>query len=612
MSKPAGFGRPLAAFLLVLLGMVAPLTAIGAAQSEDEGLISETEYESPQFGFAVEWEEPWAALEDDVQSSRSRGDQLKLQSDGAVVQVFAVLSDGTTAEEYSDLTVEAFTDAFPDLEVLDQAGDDEVAAAIVEFTDTDDTTIRQFIETRVVSDGAAEEYLISIDLVARVADLEDELDGAQDAITLDGDPLFTALDLVEIPEGEKRDDDTETATDSGTESSTETETAPETETETDAETETESTSETATDTDTDTDTDTETSTETEVTAGDVTPQYRGGVARTGEQPGPGPEQEPATLWTYETGDDFGALSPAISGDLIFFGPNALYGVELETGDLDGSIEEDVGFVAPMATADGIVYAAWEGSAVYALDPAAKEVIWTFDTGDEALIGGAPAVDGGVVYAGTYSGDLFAIDVDDGEEIWSAEIGASVTAPALVDGVLYVAGGDPATMYAFDPENGDELWSAEYGGGTTYGAFAVADDNIYAANGDGTLYALSTEDGDELWTAELGNEDATGTPAVVDGVVYAAGPEDDFYALDAATGEELWSVQLDGTIYSQPVVADETIFVGDGEGTLYALATADGDELWTVRLDGPVEGSPVILDGVIYVGGNGTIYALGES
>ncbi|MDQ4099159.1 MAG: PQQ-like beta-propeller repeat protein [Chloroflexota bacterium] len=490
MTTRSGIARLLALLLIFVVGMATPLAPSAAAQNEEEGLLSDTEYESPQFGYSVEWDEPWTALEDETSSSRSEGtDLLLLESDAANLQVFSTASGTTDAEEYLEITIESFSDTYEDLNVLDQSVSEELAAAVLEVTAQDGAPTYQFLEIRLV-DGD-EEYLISIDLNARVEYFHDELSGAQEAITLDGDQLFTALDLVELPDAQAREEDTET----------------ETEPETDA----------------------------PQAADDVTPQYRGGVARTGEQPGPAPEGEPEVLWTFETDDDFGELSPAVSGDLIFFGPNALYGVEIETGDLDGSIEEDLGFVAPMATADGIVYATWEGGAVYALDPVAGEVVWTFETGDEALIGGAPAVSEGMVYLGTGNGDLFALDVESGEEVWTAEIGASFVAPAIVDGVLYIAAGEPATMYAFDAESGDELWSTEYADSTSYGALAVVDETIFVANGDGNLYALSTDEGEEIWVAELGNTTATGTPAVVDGVVYVVGGDGSLHAI-AGTGE----------------------------------------------------------------------------
>lgn len=573
--------RPLAAVLLVLLGVFAPAFPV-AAQDEEDGLLSATEYESPQFGHSVEWDDSWTADEIGTISSEDGGfDLLVLSGFPAIFQVYAAPADGITANEQIENSIETYTEEAEDFKVINQAGDEDLAAAVVEY-DLIGDLVRDLTEVRMVDGG---DTLLTVVLFAPVDDFEEQVARAQETITLDGEAPFSSLDLVDI--SSTGTSETATETDTGTE--TETETATETETETE----------------------TSTDTETESAESDVTPQYRGGAARTGEQPGPAPEGEPETLWTYETGDDFGALSPAISGELIFFGPNALYGVELATGDLDGSLEEDVGFVAPMAAADGVVYAAWEGGAIYALDPAEKEVIWMFDTGGEALIGGTPVVGDGVVYVPTYDGDLFAIDAEEGEEVWSAEIGSSVVAPALVDGILYVAGGNPATMYAFDPESGDELWSREYGGNTTYGAFAVADDTIYAANSDGVLYALSTEDGAEVWTAELENSDATGTPAVANGVVYAAGDGEDFYALDAENGEELWSVQLGADSSSQPVVVEDTVFIGDTGSTLYALSTEDGEEVWTVDLDGAVEGSPVILDGVIYVDSAGTINALGE-
>ena len=215
MSKPAGFGRPVTVFLLVLLGMVAPLTATGAAQSEDEGLISETEYESPQFGYAVEWEETWEAQEEGTESSEEGGyDLLTLSSGPAVFQIYAAEAGGATAEEEVERLIESYGDDYDDFETIDKGGDDELAAAIVDY-DLEGTLVRDLTEVRLVDDG---DTLLTVVVFAPVDDFEDAVDDAQESITLDRDPPFSTLDLVDISAT------TSTETDTQTETATETET----------------------------------------------------------------------------------------------------------------------------------------------------------------------------------------------------------------------------------------------------------------------------------------------------------------------------------------------------------------------------------------------------
>jgi outer membrane protein assembly factor BamB len=565
-------GRLLSVMVLLLVAVASPFHAVAATQSEEDGILSDSEYESPQFGFLVEWDDPWTVQETSTESSDADGyDMLTLDSDMARIQFYAIETpSGSTAESFMDALIEVYTEDDPGLEVIDRVSDEELAGAVVEY-ELNGTLVRDFTEVRLINRG---NDLINISLVTPVDEFETEIESADDGVTLDGDPIFATLDEVDLGGADSPEDDVDEA-DGGNEEDV------------------------AADDDDD-----EKSSGTD----ELSPQYRGGTARTGEQPGPAPDSEPVVLWTYETGDEFGSLSPAVVDDLVFFGPNALYSVDMSTGELESRIKEESGFVVPPATDGNMIYATYEGGAIYAVDGQSGDVEWTYEL-DPGLIGG-PAVDDGRVFVATYSGEFHAIDAETGESLWEESIESSLVTPAVVDGVVYVAGGNESVMYAFDAESGEELWHTQFGTGTTYGSVAVVDGVIFAPDGSGMLYALDAEDGTELWSVETGSTTAAGTPAVVAGVVYAAGGNGMFHALNAEDGSELWRVELDADLTSQAVVVDDVVFIGDESGVLYAFDVKDGNEAWSVELDGSVEGSPVIVDDVIYVDSAGTLYALG--
>ncbi len=74
--------RLTAGFLLALVigGLVA--SPVGVSAQRDNGLTSDTSYESPEFGYEIEWDDPWVAEDDDTESTRD-GDSLSLTSEGA-------------------------------------------------------------------------------------------------------------------------------------------------------------------------------------------------------------------------------------------------------------------------------------------------------------------------------------------------------------------------------------------------------------------------------------------------------------------------------------------------------------------------------------------------
>lgn len=314
--------------------------------------------------------------------------------------------------------------------------------------------------------------------------------------------------------------------------------------------------------------------------GDV-PVFRGGPARTGVLPGPGPRQQPVLRWTLATG-----------------------------GRLAGT----------PSVADGVVYVGDAAGILHAVDAATGTERW--QAAMAGAIGAAPAVADGIVYAGDQAGNLAAFDAATGSQRWSVSLGAGsaaalyASAPVVVDGTLYVASGGgastpavedgvvfvggtanvslpPTSLHAFDAATGAARWRfpADAGSGLTTPG----------------IYAVDAASGTKRWSyATVG--DVRGAPAVVGGVVYAAASDGAVAALDAATGTERWRIAAGEAIVSSPAVAGGTVFVGGAAGWLYALDAATGKESWRAQVGAVRNSAPTVADAVYVVAG-GQLVAL---
>ncbi|MDQ3655058.1 MAG: hypothetical protein M3457_08265 [Chloroflexota bacterium] len=160
--------------LMPLLGSAGTLSATGAGQAEGG------DYESPQFGYAVAWNEEWAERERETTSERDGADAMVLSNNDGRVQVVG-RADDIAAGEFLDEMVSLLTGDADDVEIVseDRAGD----VPTVELTTGHDHLL---LEAQTV-DGA----VVVVALRAREADYDAALAAAQDGITLNDTPVFS-------------------------------------------------------------------------------------------------------------------------------------------------------------------------------------------------------------------------------------------------------------------------------------------------------------------------------------------------------------------------------------------------------------------------------------
>lgn len=175
----------------------------------DAGLISETEYESPQFGYAVEWDTPWVLDEwyDDAKKNgkNARGtvvteddetgaDDLHIwvADNGTILRVQGLPNDNElTGEDYldywqSDDYIEGF--ASP-AEMLSFDGDED-GAAIVYSLDSDNGMFIGYNQVIIADRG---DTLIFLFFLAPVEAFEEGYEQAQDGVQVDGDDVFNII-----------------------------------------------------------------------------------------------------------------------------------------------------------------------------------------------------------------------------------------------------------------------------------------------------------------------------------------------------------------------------------------------------------------------------------
>ena len=195
----------------VLVGLVSfGLLAGSAGAQDDTGLVDDFVYESPTYGYELEWDRPWEAIEDETYSDEGV-DVLSLETLGGFLNILVATTE-VTPEEMIDLWVEDVPgDLIEEPEVVDRGADAEVAFARIEGGDEDDRVVL-YLEARLIEEIEDEQgtLLIVRYMFVSVETFENSAAAATE-IELDGDPLYLALGADEADEEDNdrrdRDDD---------------------------------------------------------------------------------------------------------------------------------------------------------------------------------------------------------------------------------------------------------------------------------------------------------------------------------------------------------------------------------------------------------------------
>lgn len=197
--------------LLVALSLVATLApalhpAVASAQAGENGLVDETSYASPQFGYEVTWDDPWEADEDATTSEEGGADTLVLTSadtDGATLTVEGMATEDDPVTFLADRLNAVFEDFGAETEIIALPSDDGApAAGTATFADGDEVEV--YYEVVTVEAG---ESLRLAELRAPAGELEAAAADAAAAVTVDGDPVFAGPLPVDDAASDEVEDD---------------------------------------------------------------------------------------------------------------------------------------------------------------------------------------------------------------------------------------------------------------------------------------------------------------------------------------------------------------------------------------------------------------------
>ena len=195
--------RALCLGLILAISGTQPLVAAQGTTDEidddlaDAGVISETEWESPQFGTEVTWDGDWEVLDSTLSDPDVSKDTLELGTDSDFLIVTLVESADETPAEYFARLLELREDGVENFELLDENEADDFVAFTMLGT-SDDRPFAFVGEVRYLNE--ADDLLILIQLTSWTEDVADAFDDAQDNITIDGDELFEQYTTDTLPE----------------------------------------------------------------------------------------------------------------------------------------------------------------------------------------------------------------------------------------------------------------------------------------------------------------------------------------------------------------------------------------------------------------------------
>lgn len=175
-----------------MMGALLSLSTPAAAQA-DPGLISATEYESPQFEFTLAWDDPWSVVEDSVTSEDDQFDTIDLETPNAYLDIILVF--GADAEGALEILLENTEQSGENVEEIGSDAGDGFVSSTVEFTFTSssgrEVLFRKYHEVGAIDAINGESALFAATLLAQADNFEDEWNSLVESVERDGrNPVF--------------------------------------------------------------------------------------------------------------------------------------------------------------------------------------------------------------------------------------------------------------------------------------------------------------------------------------------------------------------------------------------------------------------------------------
>lgn len=196
--------RVTAAFVAGLMMLAGIQVAPAAAAQDAPGLTGPTSYESPTFGYIVEWDKAWEAQADSTTSDNS-GDVLYLFNEeiGAGVSITSLMADERGVDAYLDSYRTYLENTYGELtDGGFESADPDAPAFIVSYALESGTEIDNYVQVTMYQDAV---IITSLRTVAGVALLAGALATVQ--IQFEGDNLFPSYGVSDDVTPTPEDDD---------------------------------------------------------------------------------------------------------------------------------------------------------------------------------------------------------------------------------------------------------------------------------------------------------------------------------------------------------------------------------------------------------------------
>jgi hypothetical protein len=194
---------------LIALGLVTGATGSAEAADAEKGLISDSKYESPTFGYRVEWGDAWEA-EPAATYVDPAYDVLTVTTWGAILEVFGV-GDGASTDDVLERAI-AFGSPLEEAaceeideewlstwEVVDEGQEDGADYRLLSGDFDGDLNV-WYLEAREVDGPDGEPVVVVASLVSVGEMFADNLEYAADEVELEGFPIVLAGEAIEADE----------------------------------------------------------------------------------------------------------------------------------------------------------------------------------------------------------------------------------------------------------------------------------------------------------------------------------------------------------------------------------------------------------------------------
>lgn len=314
-----------------------------------------------------------------------------------------------------------------------------------------------------------------------------------------------------------------------------------------------------------------------------------------------------TIWTKnfsgEIEDKYSFLNLSIHSNNVFIPTTEkkVHIINLETGDLNKTIELNLDIFSGISTDDNLFYFGSKQDTVTAVKYSDMKILWQRVMSSEVM--SISNVVNEAIYVRTNDSKITAIDINTGKFLWiNSQIPIELSIrgsskPLAVDEKVYV-GFEDGKIICFEAVTGDVLWTIQLESpkketiidrlNDIDGKMILSNGVLYAISYQGSIAAIDSYSGQILWTKQASS--IFGLAESKYNIFYI---NDDgiIKCLDKSTGRKVWSQdQFYKRVYGTPIYYNDYIIAQDVENYLHVLDSSDGSIVGRLKIKYPIQSS----------------------